>query len=99
MLIEIRADLGGDREPWRHGEPEIAHLGQIRALAAKERAHLRASLGLAIPKTVNPLRHVTPVSVCLCLAGGVSSLNQIPIVSWPCLTGPPSRRASARRIT
>src|SRR5213075_2617630 len=32
VRVEMGADLGGDRETGRHGQPEIAHLGETRAL-------------------------------------------------------------------
>ena len=48
VLVVVGADFGGDGEARRHGKPEIAHLGEVRALAAQERAHLGA-LPSALP--------------------------------------------------
>ncbi len=55
--IEPGADLGGDRKAGRHRQPEIAHLGEPRALAAEQVAHPGAPLGAAAAKSVDPFRH------------------------------------------
>jgi hypothetical protein len=57
VVVEVGADLGGDRETRRHRQAEARHLGQVGALAAQQIAHLGAALGLAIPETVDPLGH------------------------------------------
>jgi hypothetical protein len=36
VVLEVSTDLGGDREPWRDGDPEPAHLGQPRSLAPQQ---------------------------------------------------------------
>ena len=41
VLVEIRADLGGDGEAGRHRQAEMRHLGEAGALAAKQIAHAR----------------------------------------------------------
>ena len=62
MRVEIGADLGRDRKAGRHREAEIGHLGETRALAAEQVAHIGLALGGAATKAVDPFRHglVTP---------------------------------------
>ncbi len=55
VAVIIGADLGRDREARRHRQAEMAHLGQIGALAAQEIAHVRAPLGLAVAEAIHPL--------------------------------------------
>ena len=43
--VEMGADLGRDREPGRHRQAEIAHFGEVGALAAEQVAHLGPPLG------------------------------------------------------
>ena len=57
MCVEVGADLGRNREPGRHRQSEIAHLGETRALAAQQVFHIGAALGGAVAKPVDPLRH------------------------------------------
>jgi hypothetical protein len=45
-----------DREARRHRQAEIGHLGEPRALAAEEVAHLGAAFGLAVAEAIDPLR-------------------------------------------
>ena len=54
------ADPGGDGEARRHGKAQIAHLGEIGALAAEQVLHLGAALGAAVAKAVDPFRHRPP---------------------------------------
>ena len=54
----IGADLGGDGEAGRHRQAQIAHLGQVRALAAEQILHLRAAFRAAVTEGIDPLRHV-----------------------------------------
>ena len=56
VLVIMGADLGGDGEARRHRQAEIAHLGEIGALAAQERAHLR------ICRRPYPRRNCRPIS-------------------------------------
>ena len=55
--IEVAADLCGDRETGRHGQPEIAHLGETRSFAAEQVPHVGAALGSAVAEPVDPLGH------------------------------------------
>ena len=57
MLVVVAADLGGDGESGRHPQPQSAHLGEVRALAAEQVAHLRGAFGLTGPETVDPRAH------------------------------------------
>ncbi len=52
--VEVGADLGGDGEAGRHRQAEIAHLGQVGALAAEEVLHLGPAFGPAVAEAVNP---------------------------------------------
>ena len=45
VVVEVGADLGRDREAGRHRQAEIAHLGEVGALAAEQVAHVAAPLG------------------------------------------------------
>jgi hypothetical protein len=36
VLEVVPAGLGGDREPGRHRQPEVGHLGEVGALAAEQ---------------------------------------------------------------
>jgi hypothetical protein len=51
------ADLGGDGEARRHRQSQIAHLGQVRALAAEQILHGGLVLGLTVAERINPLAH------------------------------------------
>jgi hypothetical protein len=53
--IVVRADRGGDGEARRHRQPQVGHLGEIGALAAKQVFHAGAALRLAAAKAVDPL--------------------------------------------
>ena len=37
--------MAGDGEPRGHGDPEVRHLGEVRALAAEQVLHARLTLG------------------------------------------------------
>ena len=39
VLVVVRADVGGDREPGGHRQSDAAHLGEVGALAAEQRLH------------------------------------------------------------
>src|SRR5439155_26342577 len=45
-----------DREARRHGDPEVDHLGEVRALAAEEVLHRGVAVGLPLTEEVEPLR-------------------------------------------
>ena len=45
VLIVPRAGLGGDGEALGDGQADAGHLGQVRALAAQQLAHVGAALG------------------------------------------------------
>ena len=53
--VETGADLGRDREARRHRQAEIAHLGQVGALAAEQVAHLGAPLGARRRQSGRPI--------------------------------------------
>src|SRR5205085_9900432 len=53
---EIGADVGADREPGRHRQAEIGHLGEARALAAQQIAQLAAALGITAAEAIHPFR-------------------------------------------
>jgi hypothetical protein len=48
LLVVDVADLGRDREPGRHGQARVGHLGEARALAAEEIFHVAVAVGLAV---------------------------------------------------
>ena len=52
--VEVRAALGGDREPRRHRQAQGAHLRQVGALAAQQVLHRGVAVGGAAAKGVNP---------------------------------------------
>ena len=45
--VEVRADLGRDREAGRHRQADAAHLAEVRALAAEQRLHRSIAIRLA----------------------------------------------------
>jgi hypothetical protein len=49
------ARFGGDREARRYRDADAGHLGQVRALAAEERLHFLAAVGLAVAEEVDVL--------------------------------------------
>ncbi len=53
VVVIVIADAGGNRETRRHRQLERGHLGQVRALATQQIAHLRAPLGHARAKKIN----------------------------------------------
>ena len=53
--IEVDADVGRNREARRHRQAKIGHLGEVRALAAKEVAHVGFAVGLAVAEGIDPL--------------------------------------------
>ena len=55
--VVIGADFRGNGEARRDRQAQIAHLGQIGALAAQEIFHPGLALGLAVPERINPLCH------------------------------------------
>ena len=54
--VEITADFGSNREPRRHGQTDSRHFGQVRALAAQQRLHHAAAVGMAIAEVIHVLR-------------------------------------------
>ena len=57
----LHAGLARDGESGRHRQPDVGHLGEVRALAAEHPFHLGVALG-----------HIVPVGV---LAEGVDALH------------------------
>ena len=53
--VEMGAHLGRDREPWRHRQAEIAHFGEVGALAAEQVAHVGPPLGAARGQSDRPI--------------------------------------------
>ena len=65
MRGEIGADFRGDGEAGRHRQAQIAHFGQVRALAAEQILHLRAAFRRTAAKGINPFRHgLVPLETC-----------------------------------
>ncbi len=60
---EPGADLGGDGEAGRHRQAQLAHLGQVRPLAAEKGAHAGISFGGPTAEGVNPLGHGRSLSL------------------------------------
>src|SRR6202030_3491400 len=54
MRIEVCANLGGDRKSRWYGQSKIAHLGEVRALAAEQILHAGFAIGLAVAEGVHP---------------------------------------------
>ncbi len=57
VVVIVGAQGGRDREAGGHREAQIAHLGEVRTLAAKQIAHSGLTLGLAVAEREHPLRH------------------------------------------
>ena len=57
ILVVIGANFRGDGEAGGHREAEVRHLGEVGPLAAKEVAHRRLALGLAVTEGIDPFRH------------------------------------------
>jgi len=57
IFVIVVAGIGDDGETGRDRQAEIAHFGQVRALAAEQVAVFRTALGTAVPKGVDPLLH------------------------------------------
>ena len=55
ILIIVRADLSGQREPGTDGESDIGHFAKVRALASEEILHLLRAFGLVSAEVVYPL--------------------------------------------
>ena len=55
VVVEVGADLGGNREPRGNRQADPAHLGQVRALAAEQRLHAAVAVGLALPEKIDVL--------------------------------------------
>mmetsp|Transcript_10773 Transcript_10773/g.25221 ORF Transcript_10773/g.25221 Transcript_10773/m.25221 type:complete len:521 (+) Transcript_10773:143-1705(+) len=51
--VVVVADLRRDCEPGRHGEPDLGHLGEVRALPPEEVAHRRVAVGAGLPEVVH----------------------------------------------
>ena len=66
VIVVIRAHLGRDREPGRHGQPDAAHLGEVCPLAAEQRLHRPVAICL-LPEQVHVLAR------CLRLRRGLRS--------------------------
>ncbi len=77
VCVVIGADLGRDGEAGGHRQAQIAHLGEVRALAAEQIAHSGLTLGLAVAERVHPLRHR---AVLFC---AVAKPRRIPLPSMP----------------
>ena len=50
MSVEVRADLGREREAGRHRQAEMGHFGEVGALAAEQVAHRGPPSALPSPK-------------------------------------------------
>ena len=57
ICIIVCADLGGDGEARRDGKTQIAHLGQVGALAAQQIFHFGFAFGVAVSERINPFGH------------------------------------------
>ena len=55
VVVEIGADLRGDREPGRHRQADAGHFREVRALAAEERLHRAVAVGAAVAEIINVL--------------------------------------------
>jgi hypothetical protein len=53
VVVEIGADLCGNREAGRHGEADASHLGEVGSLAAEEGFHLSVAVGFRGSEGVN----------------------------------------------
>ncbi len=51
--VVISADVRGDGETRRHGQPDAGHFGQVGAFAAQERLHRPVAVGLLVSKQIN----------------------------------------------
>jgi hypothetical protein len=56
VIVKITANLSGNGESWRHGQPDPRHLMEVRAFAAQQRFHRASSVSVAIPEVVNVTR-------------------------------------------
>ena len=54
IVVILGADLGGDGKARWHREPDTAHLGEVRALAAKKIAHTGIAISAFGTKAVDP---------------------------------------------
>ena len=57
--VKMGADFGRDREPGRHGQADIRHLGEVRALSAEQLAHVGAAFRATAAEGQHPLGHRT----------------------------------------
>ena len=57
MGVIMGADFGGDGKARRNRQADIAHLGQIGALAAEKIFHSRFAFGLTVAERVDPFGH------------------------------------------
>ena len=53
VVVEISADLCGDRESGRHGEADAGHLGEVGSFAAEEGFHFSVAVGFCGSECVN----------------------------------------------
>src|SRR5579884_2338184 len=52
-LVIFDAGLGGDREPGRHGNAKVRHLGQARALPAEQFFHVSGTFGFSVAEVIH----------------------------------------------
>ena len=60
LLVVDVADLGGDREPGRHRQAGVGHLGEARAFAAEQVLHVAVAVGLAVAEEIDVLCSLSP---------------------------------------
>ena len=53
VRVIIGANLGGDREAWRHRQAKVRHLGEVRTFAAEQVLHIGRALCLARAEPVD----------------------------------------------
>ena len=58
VLIKIAAGFGSNRQPGRHRQPEITHLGEARPLSTEQISQVSAALGGPIAEPVDPFLHL-----------------------------------------
>ena len=67
IVVEGRAEVGGDGETGRHRQADPGHLRQVRPLAAEQVAHFGAALVMAGSEVVDPLVGSSDVTARWCL--------------------------------
>ena len=83
--IIMGADFGGDGEAGRHGQAQIAHLGQVRPLAAEQILHPGLAFRGAVTKRIDPFAHIKFAPYARLLAGAHCFMLQCSRVKPPML--------------